>query len=80
MYADQLLLGSVVSGSDESASVRNALAHAFLQFLLTDECQQKLASIHAFPATRLTIYPAASAYAAMEGMLRSLPLTVPALF
>ena len=80
MYADQLLLGGIVSGSDESAPARNALAHTFLQFLLTDECQQKLAAIGAFPSTRLTIYPAASAYATMEGMLRSLPLTVPALF
>lgn len=80
MYADQLLLGGVTVQHDEAASLRTPLALSFLDFLLRDECQQQLNSIGAFPATGRTIYPAASAYSTMEGMLHSLPLAAPELF
>ena len=80
MYADQLLLGGVTIQHDEAAAERTPLAQAFLQFLLTDECQQLLTAIGAFPATSLAVYPSNSPHSAMEGMLRSLPLVTPDLF
>ena len=80
MYADQLLLGGVVSHQDADADARTSLARSFLQFLLEEECQRQLSSIGAFPVTSATAYPAASPYATMEGLLRSLELAVPPYF
>ncbi len=77
MYVDQLLLGSVVFHQDAAAPVRTPLAHAFLQFLLTSECQQKLSSIGAFSTMDTSVYPSSSPYASLEGMLHTLPLEVP---
>lgn len=80
IYADQLLLGSVIAHNDEDAALRTPVAHAFLQFLLTDDCQQRLAEIGAFPTTSCNAYPPSSPYAILEGMLHSLNLSVPPFF
>ena len=77
MYADQLLLGAVTAQQDKAAAERSSLAWEFLLFLLSDECQQQLTTIGAFPSTSLPVYPSSSAYSVMEGMLRSLPLVTP---
>jgi len=62
---DQLLTGAATAG--EAA----ALAEEFIRFLRSDGCQDRLADIGAFSVTERTIYPAHSAYAAMEIQLKS---------
>lgn len=80
MYADQLLLGGIPSRSGENADERISLSNAFLLFLQTDPCRQKLQDIGAFPVAGEPIYPPASVYADMERLLRSLPLKIPEIF
>lgn len=80
IYTDQLLLGGVVSHQDADASARTPLAHEFLLYLLSDECQMKLSEIGAFSSTGVSAYPPTSAFAVPENLLQSLPLVTPPFF
>ena len=73
---DQLLLAAV----PETEPEREALAHAFVDRLLTGELQAALSSIGAFGVTDAVIYPEFSAYAPMETLLRTRSPLVPAAF
>ena len=78
--ADQLLMLGVVDQCDEGAAEREALAAEFAAYLLSDDCQRMLADIGAFPVTDVQLYPAHSAYAPMEALLRSRTLALPEAF
>ncbi|MGN0184399.1 MAG: hypothetical protein ACI4AL_04715 [Aristaeellaceae bacterium] len=78
--ADQLLLLGVVGQSDESGAQREALAAEFAAYLLSEDCQKKLADIGGFAVTDVQLYSSYSAYAPMEALLRSRALAVPDAF
>lgn len=77
---DQLLLLGVVEQSDESGAQRESLAAEFAAYLLSEDCQKKLADIGGFAVTDVQLYSSLSAYAPMEALLRSRSLAVPDAF
>ena len=78
--ADQLLMLGVVDQADESGAQREALAEAFAAYLLSEDSQRMLADIGGFAVTDVQLYPAHSAYAPMEALLRSRALALPEAF
>ena len=77
-YTDQLLMLGVVAQSGDTAQEREALAEAFAASLLDYESQAKLADIGAFSVIGERIYSDFSAYAALDTLLNSRELIVPA--
>ena len=77
---DQLLLLGVVDQSDEAGKQRESLAAEFAAYLLSEDCQKKLADIGGFAVTDVQLYSSLSAYAPMEALLRSRSLAVPDAF
>ena len=77
---DQLLLLGVVEQSDEAGKQRASLAAEFAAYLLSEDCQKKLADIGGFAVTDVQLYSSLSAYAPMEALLRSRSLAVPDAF
>lgn len=78
--ADQLLLLGVVDQADAAGEQREALAEAFAAYLLGEDSQRMLADIGGFAVTDVQLYPAHSAYAPMEALLRSRALALPEAF
>ena len=78
--ADQLLMLGVVDQSDENGAQREALAAEFAAYLLSEDCQERLADIGGFAVTDVQLYSSYSAYAPMEALLRSRSLAVPDAF
>ncbi len=77
---DQLLLLGVVDQADEAGAEREALAAEFAAYLLSEDCQKRLADIGGFAVTDVQLYSSYSAYAPMEALLRSRSLAVPDAF
>ena len=77
---DQLLMLGVVDQTDGAGSAREALAAEFAAYLLSEDCQKKLADIGGFAVTDVQLYSSYSAYAPMEALLRSRSLAVPDAF
>ena len=77
---DQLLLLGVADQSDEAGKQRESLAAEFATYLLSEDCQRKLADIGGFAVTDVQLYTSLSAYAPMEALLRSRSLAVPDAF
>ena len=78
--ADQLLMLGVVDQADAAGEQREALAEAFAAYLLGEDSQRMLADIGGFAVTDVQLYPAHSAYAPMESLLRSRDLALPEAF
>lgn len=78
--ADQLLLAGVIHHSDPAAPARASLAAAFVQHLLSDDSQQALSSIGAFPVTAARAYSDFSPYASLEQSLNTATLAAPNYF
>lgn len=78
--ADQLLLAGVPQQSGEAADARGELAAEFLQYLLGDDAQRRLADIGAFPATNVRAYSDQAAYGEMERGLWEAQLVAPNYF
>lgn len=78
--ADQLLLAAPLRHSDADAAARTSLAAEFIEHLLADGNQQKLADIGAFPVTAAIAYSDFSPLAAMEQSLNMVSLAVPDYF
>ena len=78
-FSDQLLSLSIVDRPD--AADQQALCRAFLDFLLTDECQQALCLASAFSVTEADSgYGANDPLAAMDALLHNRGLRVPNCF
>ena len=77
---DQLLLLGVVDQADDAGAEREALAAEYAAYLLSEDCQKKLADIGGFAVTDVQLYSSLSAYAPMEALLRSRSLAVPDAF
>jgi len=79
-YADRFLYAAIPAGNSDDAGVRAALAGEFLQTLLEDGMQRRLANYGAFPVTQVWAYAGGSETAVMEACIRQGRLIAPGCF